>query len=935
MPSTITDRLAGLTTSVAIKAPCRVATTANIALTGLQTIDGVALVAGDRVLVKNQTSTVDNGIWTAGSGAWSRTADFDGSLDVVTGTRVFVHSGTANTGSEWRITTTGAITIGTTGLAFSPSPASVGQAYDVGLFNAISSATVVASVNVVQTSGFHTLGKGKARYKRSSAGLASWGSGVWWAQSADGAYWELSEEYPTSHMFGCYSDATRALNTTVVSGTDDTVALNRLLYYAETVGNGVAIGSRGAHFTSDTIHVGTGINSFRSVRLLGEVTFPWGTKHDAQTSFPSFEIKTNKNDRPCINVQGARSSAVWNVSLEGPLYTYIYNNLLGRSDGSPTTTNDVPISAWQTGAANHTYGRYTPGAGIAIDGFAGTALTSSGAWPASTAVSLGAVYTNGGNYYRVTVAGTTAGAGGPTGTTLGASITDNTVTWTFIGSTADGIAYPTVAYPVSTTQYGKPFSSEVNLFGVKIAGFTCGVALQPCDADGNADFVRLKDCSTTECVYGISIGNSQSRNVEIRNLNYVHLHTLIVNNKHGRQVGKLGGPIDNISGGQSIQLFDLNMGYAGAVKFTNSYAEGLWRFGNATGVGLVEIHGEHIMEGSTATGMFPIRGLPMTLFGTAERSTTGGSTISTTRLVLRGVIKVPHVAMLASKNVDTTGTVVHCTNRGTASVSTWEAQAHNALGGGIFAAASPAAAYSHKLGSQFTLHDVSSGAVASATLWDGDVFADSKRIYGCPYSARWLRAVQSQTPVPRAYEIGAYGEASLTSKTRTNNDVSFTIAGASTLVNRYHLSVGDLIWHEGSGAVMAIRSRSTNDFIARLLNGYLDTDGVISFPQGEPNWSTATYYFYGGRDYLPDYPIAGDFTSASASIADVGTGEDSFGTSANFTDGDGFAVNVMEEHTIPAGATVSSRDAGARTITMSANATKTEADRRLMFRRTV
>lgn len=53
------------------------ATTANITLSGLQTIDTVALAAGDRVLVKNQTTAANNGVYIAGTGAWTRATDAD------------------------------------------------------------------------------------------------------------------------------------------------------------------------------------------------------------------------------------------------------------------------------------------------------------------------------------------------------------------------------------------------------------------------------------------------------------------------------------------------------------------------------------------------------------------------------------------------------------------------------------------------------------------------------------------------------------------------------------------------------------------------------------------------------------------------------------------------------------------------------------------
>lgn len=59
------------------KKAARVATLANITLSGTQTIDTIAVVAGDRVLVKNQTSAADNGIYVVSASAWSRSTDMD------------------------------------------------------------------------------------------------------------------------------------------------------------------------------------------------------------------------------------------------------------------------------------------------------------------------------------------------------------------------------------------------------------------------------------------------------------------------------------------------------------------------------------------------------------------------------------------------------------------------------------------------------------------------------------------------------------------------------------------------------------------------------------------------------------------------------------------------------------------------------------------
>ena len=104
-----------------VKQSVRVATTSansNLILTGLQTIDGIALAVGDRVLVKDHVSTSTNGIYVASSGSWARAADADTSAKVTAGMFTFVAEGTTNADSGWVLTTNDTITLGTTGLAF-------------------------------------------------------------------------------------------------------------------------------------------------------------------------------------------------------------------------------------------------------------------------------------------------------------------------------------------------------------------------------------------------------------------------------------------------------------------------------------------------------------------------------------------------------------------------------------------------------------------------------------------------------------------------------------------------------------------------------------------------------------------------------------------------------------------------------------------------
>lgn len=101
-----------------VKASVRVATTANITLSGTQTIDGVVVSAGDRVLVKNQTAGAQNGIYDVAVGAWTRSTDSDTSTEFNSGAFTFVEEGTTNGGRGYVLTTANPITLGTTSLAF-------------------------------------------------------------------------------------------------------------------------------------------------------------------------------------------------------------------------------------------------------------------------------------------------------------------------------------------------------------------------------------------------------------------------------------------------------------------------------------------------------------------------------------------------------------------------------------------------------------------------------------------------------------------------------------------------------------------------------------------------------------------------------------------------------------------------------------------------
>ncbi|WP_156152974.1 gp53-like domain-containing protein [Aeromonas sp. L_1B5_3] len=100
------------------KQSVRAATTANITLSGVQTVDGVVLTVGDRVLVKDQTAAAQNGIYLAAAQGWVRATDADNGTKLSGGARVAVEEGVINSGKIWFLANSGTVNVGSTALVF-------------------------------------------------------------------------------------------------------------------------------------------------------------------------------------------------------------------------------------------------------------------------------------------------------------------------------------------------------------------------------------------------------------------------------------------------------------------------------------------------------------------------------------------------------------------------------------------------------------------------------------------------------------------------------------------------------------------------------------------------------------------------------------------------------------------------------------------------
>lgn len=132
----------------------KAATTAIISLSGLQTIDGIALVAGDEMLQCQTTAIVNNGIWVVAAGAWTRSTQMPTGSDAAKA-KIFVLQGTQNAGTIWTCTSATGSIVGTASLAipqFMPAASIVFTTLTAAITNA------VTTLPVTSTNGFPATG---------------------------------------------------------------------------------------------------------------------------------------------------------------------------------------------------------------------------------------------------------------------------------------------------------------------------------------------------------------------------------------------------------------------------------------------------------------------------------------------------------------------------------------------------------------------------------------------------------------------------------------------------------------------------------------------------------------------------------------------------------------------------------------------------------
>jgi hypothetical protein len=209
------------------KASVKAATTANITLSGAQTIDGISIVATDRVLVKNQSSASANGIYVAAAGSWTRATDMDAWAEVPSAF-VFVEQGTANADTGWVCTSNAGGTLNTTAIDWT-------QFSSAGSYVAGNGLTLTGNTfDVVGTSNRITVAADSIDIASTYVGqtsittLGTIGTGTWQGTTVAVAYGGTGATSLTSNGI-VYGNGTSAVGVTAAGTWDGTNSVGQLL----------------------------------------------------------------------------------------------------------------------------------------------------------------------------------------------------------------------------------------------------------------------------------------------------------------------------------------------------------------------------------------------------------------------------------------------------------------------------------------------------------------------------------------------------------------------------------------------------------------------------------------------------------------------------------------------------------------------------------
>ncbi len=307
------------------------ATLTNAGAQAALSIDGVALSVNDRVLVKDQGTTFQNGMYSVtniGSGATNwvmiRTTDYDSTTEIVSGTYTIIAEGTVNSTNMFVMTTSGAITVGTTGIVFSPFNSAANINVGTGLTKVGN--TISLTIPVAASSG----GTGVVNSNTITLGGNIVTAGAFTTSGANAL------TLTTTGSTDVTVPTTGTLVTTAVTSLPSLAGVGTI---ATGVWNGTLIGST---------YGGTGINNGSFTITLGGNLVTSGAFNTTLTVTNTTNATLPAGTTTLVPTTGTGATGTWNISISGTAATVTTNaNLTGdvtSVGNSSTYNNNVPLT---------------------------------------------------------------------------------------------------------------------------------------------------------------------------------------------------------------------------------------------------------------------------------------------------------------------------------------------------------------------------------------------------------------------------------------------------------------------------------------------------------------------------------------------------------------------------------------------------------------
>jgi hypothetical protein len=503
----------------------------------------------------------------------------------------------------------------------------------------------------------------------------------------------------------------------------------------------------------------------------------------------------------CLEIQGARQMRIRDIAIQGPFFDWISSSSLGNL--FPTVDPLVAANWVPPGAPADCMDRYKMCAGVHVDPRCG--------------VQPGTHYSD--------------------------------------------YAYP--AWSGIATQYGKPLSSDVLLEDCRITGFGVGFAVKGCDADGNADYMRMIGCYISYCVYSFSWGQTQARENSMIDCVVGQTFCAVSTAKIGLQNGKPAFRAVNCEIACCVDIIDIPNVDSGGCELIGCYGEVNYRIGTykttSSSYGGLNIIGgefdfhhesygivpEYIIDCDNVSlniqgANFVFMNCPLIIRGDPAICTVNAS-ISSPQWMGAGPPDTITVAQSIMRH-STMDVLFLNRNQGP-----WSGGGRNNF-----------------------MYSVTDGT-ARQNKFFGD-HARSSVAIPIPFCARTAAPsnVLANTTAPFPVSLGGYASefpwSSAVSPSHVNRTLTLTLFGSvtPTLGDAQNLGYvkGSVIYDESTGNLFLIDSLTGPTISATLLNNYNLTTGVPVAPSGPGSH----FYFVPCGHYIPGYALELTWASGSPTM---------------------------------------------------------------------